>query len=404
VALYPTEGILVASDKHSNLNAVAEGTPADIVYSALTSETHRFVKLMPRVPCEDYLELCSGTGIAALVAARSFARRAWAVDITERSTRFARFNAALNGLSNVSALAGDLYAPVAGRTFDVISAHPPYVPSPEQSMVFRDGGEDGEQITRRIIGGLAAHLRPGGQFYCDCVMTDRRGAPLEQRIREMLGPAHEEFDVLLGTAGTFDGDGYLARLAQAQKVLHTRPESELSWHRALIDRLEIERFVNAAFLIRRRLEPRPVFTRRRAVSPETGPAHYQWYMRWAAAAEGWPDAPPILDAPVRRVERTELRSRSVCGPAGWTVVDASLATRTPFACELRCPTWLASLLARCDGVVTVRDHLRHFRDIGVIPTSATDGEFALLIAQLADGGFIELDDFRLPSLDDGVPS
>jgi hypothetical protein len=209
----------------------------------------------------------------------------------------------------------------------------------------------------------------------------------------MLGPAHGEFDILLGSAGTFDGDGYLMRLAQAQKVLKTRTESELSWHRDLIDRLAIERFVNAAFLIRRRSGTRPVFTRRRTVSSETTASHYQSYSQWAAAAEAWPDVPPILDARVRRVDNTELRSRSVCGPSGWTVVEAAIATRAPFACELRCPTWLASLLARCDGEVTVRDHLRHFRDIGVIPMSATDAEFALLIGQLADGGFIELEEF-----------
>src|SRR5262249_31659234 len=153
--------------------AVAGGLPSDIVYSALTSETHRVADLMPRGRCGDYLELCLGTGIAALLAGRDFAANTYAVDITARSDRLARGNAALNGLSNVTALAGDLYAPVAGRTFDMITAHPPYVPSFETELVFRDGGEDGEQITRRIIAGLAEHLRPGGQFYCDCLMTDR---------------------------------------------------------------------------------------------------------------------------------------------------------------------------------------------------------------------------------------
>src|SRR5262249_44210710 len=148
------------------------------------------------------LELCSGSGVAALIAGKNFARRATAIDIAERSTRFAEFNARLNGLANVAALAGDLYAPVAGRQFDVITAHPPYVASFGTEMIYRDGGEDGEQISRGIIAGLAEHLRPGGLFYCHCMMTDRKGAPLEQRIREMLGPRHEEFDVVLGEAGS----------------------------------------------------------------------------------------------------------------------------------------------------------------------------------------------------------
>lgn len=401
VALYPDERLYIVSDKHSNLDSVADGVPADIVYSALTSETHRFVDLMPRVRCQDYLELCSGSGIAALVAAETFAEHAWAVDITERSTRFARFNAALNGLTNVTALAGDLYAPVAGRTFDVITAHPPYVPSQETAMVFRDGGDDGEQITRRIIAGLPEFLRPGGQFYCDCMMTDRKGAPLEQRIREMLGPAEGEFDVLLGQGGVFDGESYLARVSHSSPTGRT-PE-DMAWHRELVDRLSIERFVVATFVIRRRAEARPVFTRRRVVSAATNSKHFQWYLRWAAATEAWNDSPPLLDARPCRVDATELKSRSVCTSGGWTVLDSTLVARTPFAHDLRCPVWLASLVARCDGEVTVRDHLRHFRDIGVVPSSATDAEFALLVGQLADGGFVELEDFPLPSLDDRGP-
>src|SRR5215510_16397136 len=42
VALYPNEGLYVASDKHHQIDDVAEGVPGDIVYSAMTRETHRF--------------------------------------------------------------------------------------------------------------------------------------------------------------------------------------------------------------------------------------------------------------------------------------------------------------------------------------------------------------------------
>ena len=96
--------------------------------------------------------------------------------------RFAEFNAALNGLTNVRVLEGDVYAPLGDEHFDVVIAHPPYVPALETEFVFRDAGEDGEQVTRRIVDGLACIiLLPGGQFFCDCMLTDREGATLEQR-------------------------------------------------------------------------------------------------------------------------------------------------------------------------------------------------------------------------------
>src|SRR5947209_2294252 len=102
IALYPSEGVYIASDRHGALEVRGVGCPADVVYSALTPETHRFMRLMPRTPCGDYLELCSGTGVAALIGAASFARHSWAVDVTERATRFAEFNTRLNALENVT--------------------------------------------------------------------------------------------------------------------------------------------------------------------------------------------------------------------------------------------------------------------------------------------------------------
>jgi methylase of polypeptide subunit release factors len=393
VALYPNEKLYIASDKHANIEAVATGIPSDIVFSALTPETHLYVELMPRVRCKDYLELCSGTGVAALIAGRDFAEHAWAVDITERSTLFALFNAALNGLTNITALAGDLYEPLAGKTFDLIVAHPPYVPAFETTMVFRDGGEDGEQVTRRILAGLADHLRPGGQFYCECMMTDRVGAPLETRIREMLGPAATEFDVLLGQSLAFDPEDYLVREVRAKGF----DADALGRRREVLERLGIERLVSTAFLLQRRESQRTVVTSRRIVSSDTTANHYQWYLRWAVATADWTDAASrLLDTRPRRAQGVEMQSRSVFRATGWSVVESTLITRTPFALEANCPAWFATLLTWCDGEMTAREHLKHLRDIGVIPDSASDAEFAVLIGQLADGGFVELDQFPFP--------
>ena len=73
----------------------------DIVYPALTKSAKQFINYTSFEPCEDFLELCAGTAPAALLAARS-AKNVWATDIAERSLDFARFNAALNGIDNVT--------------------------------------------------------------------------------------------------------------------------------------------------------------------------------------------------------------------------------------------------------------------------------------------------------------
>ena len=388
VALYPTEGLYIASDRHARLDLVATGKPSDIVYSALTPETQRFVELMPRIPCDDYLELCSGTGVAALVAARDFAKHVWAVDVTQRSTRFAAFNAALNALPNVRAEEGDLFAPVAGRTFDAITAHPPYVPSFETEMVFRDGGEDGEQVTRKILEGLATHLRTGGRFYCDCMMTDRAEAPLEQRIRDMLGPAHAEFDVLVGQVGLIEPEALLGGAVASGRL----SEQGGAAQQALFERLGVERFVNTGFLIRRRTGTGPAVTRRRVISAGTRAAHLDWFLQFSATVSEWgPGSSRLLDARPLASPHLELLSRSALQDGRWTVSASTLATQVPFSVHAECPTWFGTFLTWCDGRSSARELLVRLRTAGIVPDTASDADFATLIGELAEGGFVELD-------------
>jgi carbamoyltransferase len=140
VAIYPIEELYIASDRRHGFDISAEIPPADLVFSPVTRETQRFLRLMPRESCNHLLDLCTGTGIAGLIAASKYARQATLVDIAERSVRFALFNVALNGLRNVRVLQGDVYAPLGDERFDVVVAHPPYVPALETEFVFRDGG------------------------------------------------------------------------------------------------------------------------------------------------------------------------------------------------------------------------------------------------------------------------
>ena len=196
VAVYPARGLWFAADRASK---PAEGPPPpDLVYP-VRDQTLAFLDSLPEIPCQRLLDLGSGTGVAAIIAAR-YADHAWALDITERAARFARFNQALNGVENLTVSCGDLYAPVAGLRFDRIVAHPPYVPVSRATFVFRDGGEDGEQVLRRIVEGLPEFLEPGGRFYGFAVASDREGEPLEDRVRKWLGDKSREFNLLLVAA------------------------------------------------------------------------------------------------------------------------------------------------------------------------------------------------------------
>src|SRR5262249_14521819 len=77
VALFPNENLYVVSDRLTSAQTIGEGSPSDVVYTPLTAETRHFVTMMPRMACADYLEMCAGTGIAALIAATQFAGHAY---------------------------------------------------------------------------------------------------------------------------------------------------------------------------------------------------------------------------------------------------------------------------------------------------------------------------------------
>ena len=114
------------------------------------------------------LDVGTGTGAVALAAARGGASQVTAIDVSARAVMAARLNATLRGL-RLRVLRGDLFAPVAGETFGVILANPPYVAGGAPRAAHRlrgarawDGGHGGRLILDRICAQAPRHLEPDG--------------------------------------------------------------------------------------------------------------------------------------------------------------------------------------------------------------------------------------------------
>src|ERR1019366_4203123 len=216
VALYPLADLHIASDRWSNPDEAPFEAPSDTVYPAFIPNTRLFLEHVPRGECGSFLDLCAGTGIAAILAARQGAREAWAGDIAERCTRFAEFNGRLNGLASFHPVTSDLYGSLG--SFDRIVAHPPYVPALQPKWIFFSGGEDGEEITRRIVEGLPAHLNDGGVFLALTMGTDRSDAPFERRIREWLGERGGGVDIALIVRKAYEPHEFAVRNGQESET------------------------------------------------------------------------------------------------------------------------------------------------------------------------------------------
>jgi len=115
------------------------------------------------------LDMGTGSGALAIAAARAGATSVTAVDLSWRSVAATWMNSRLNRAA-VSVRHGDLFAPVAGRRFELVVANPPYVPS-ESSVLPRhpiarawDAGPDGRALLDRICAGAGDILTPNGDL------------------------------------------------------------------------------------------------------------------------------------------------------------------------------------------------------------------------------------------------
>jgi hypothetical protein len=135
-------------------------SPADWV-PGVQAPSVTLAKLAVRVPAEAALDLGTGCGIQALLAAKH-CDRVVATDVNPRALRFAAFNAALNDVQTIELRHGDAFEPASGERFGLIVSNPPYVISPDSMHLYRDSGLPGDEICRRIVQQAPGSLAEGG--------------------------------------------------------------------------------------------------------------------------------------------------------------------------------------------------------------------------------------------------
>ncbi len=392
VALYPVEDVYIISDRWSSYDSSPFSWPEDVVYPAFIPNTRLFLSHLPEYPCGRFLDLCGGTGIAALFAARRGSKQAWSGDISDRSTRFAEFNRRLNEIGNVQAVTSDLYQGFEDGRFDAISAHPPYVPTLQPKWVFFSGGRDGEEIIRRIVEGLPDHLNDGGAFMALTMGSDRADRPFEHRIREWLGDREREFDIAFLVHREIDPGEFALR--SNRETFRTREEAEV-W-RQLFKNLSITSLVYGFICIQRRSGALQTFTLRRQASPSIGRSPWEWLFRWESAARSDRLAPLILESSLYAARKTDFVVLHHLEQGRWNADSYTLQTEYPFNMECKIQPWMAHMISLCDGKATGLDILRILIQNEVLPQTTPPGEFAQAVATLVSGGFVEVVGFRPP--------
>jgi release factor glutamine methyltransferase len=153
-------------------------------------------------------DIATGSGVIAITLARELPNASViATDVSADALALARDNAAHNQVADrVDLREGDLLAPLAGATVDVLVANLPYIPTADlpglpadvrrEPALALDGGADGLDLVRRLVHAAPDALAPGGLLalehgfdqaaaVADIITT--RDAFTEPRLRKDLG-------------------------------------------------------------------------------------------------------------------------------------------------------------------------------------------------------------------------
>lgn len=149
------------------------------------------------------LDLCTGSGCLALALGKAFPdAHIYGTDTSETAIKYAKENAEINEIKNVTFLRGNLFEPIKKLftvhrslfTFDLIISNPPYIKKndikelqPEikdwEPIEALNGGEDGLDYYRAIISKARDYLKEGG-----CLMFEL-GIDQADAVRKMAEDA-----------------------------------------------------------------------------------------------------------------------------------------------------------------------------------------------------------------------
>jgi release factor glutamine methyltransferase len=137
-------------------------------------------------------DACAGSGAIAVTLARELrAAKVIATELSPEAAAVATRNAERHAVADrVDVRVGDLLAPVAGMTLDVLVSNPPYVASGDlaglssevksEPRLALDGGADGLDVIRRLVDGAPGLVVEGGLFALE------HGFDQGDRVRELI--------------------------------------------------------------------------------------------------------------------------------------------------------------------------------------------------------------------------
>jgi carbamoyltransferase len=224
VSIYPCRGCYFVTDHHFRPPSVRPRTAPRQPVMHFGNDTYILGYVAPKPPPGSrVLDLCTGSGAhAILAAAHTPGSRVTGVDLNPRAIKFAKLNAAINGVSSRCDFRyGSLYEPLSvsadgdePERFDLIVANPPFNPSPREGkarVLCQDGGPAGDEIVGSLLSGLVERLKPNGAGVVLSMFSDQKRRPHEAKIKQWIG-SRTPVDILWLKIYTMDPEELVSAL------------------------------------------------------------------------------------------------------------------------------------------------------------------------------------------------
>jgi methylase of polypeptide subunit release factors len=318
--------------------------------------TLKVLNMTIRRPVDCTMDLGTGCGIQTLAAARH-SKQVYATDCSPRALQFARFNAALNGVTNITFVEGNLFEPAAGMDFDLIVSNPPFIISPDSRFLYRDGHLSGDGFARVLAGDAPKHLRDGGfcQFICD--VGQRQGESWQDAAAARF--RGNGCDVWAISHTTKDRVEYTMLWNNKEAPQEDMAETHGRWL-AYFEGEGIEAITTILITMRRRNGVANWFRADDGwgnVNQPCGEAIAQGFES-QDFLETVRDDEHLLAARLRPAADVELEQKCVLSESGWRMQEARLRRVRGLRYAGSVDREVTALIGHCDGKRTVREVLQ----------------------------------------------
>jgi methylase of polypeptide subunit release factors len=351
--IFPFDGLLLAIDPPELLE---QGTGPDFV-SGLTNSTAALICCTIRKASRATLDLGTGSGILALLAARH-SERVWATDVNPRALAMARLNARLNGLTGIEFALGSGFEPVPERKFDLVVTNPPFVLGPLHRYAFRDSGMELDGLCRKLVSEAPAHLEEGGFFQCQLEWPIHAKDDWKERFPEWWRDSG--CDALVLRTATHSWAEHAEETAVDTDVcdpeVQTRLFSECAGY---FERRGIESVAQGFVILRRRTQGAPNWIQFQEASPQKlepfGDAVLRVFETHdildALSVDG------LLDTRVRLAPGVAFDTGREWSGKEWSSLHFRLRQTKGLCLQANLDSAMAGFVQRCDGSASLRQIL-----------------------------------------------